>query len=138
MFYGLSVFLFHVLFRLSEGKDTRELHAIFQHLPRAFQRQRAAGVRHRVGAASRPAYIFGIRITDILLQPGSRRTIINTMPHSGNQFYLVSELAGMLMRQTIECFPYISGQCIPVESCILISCPQRKSNITTILRRSIL
>lgn len=25
MFYGLSVFLFHVLFWLSEGKDTREL-----------------------------------------------------------------------------------------------------------------
>ena len=53
MFYGLSVFLFHLLFRLSGGKDTREFHAIFQHLPRAFQRQRAAGVRHRVGAASR-------------------------------------------------------------------------------------
>lgn len=53
MFYGLSVFLFYVLLRLPDGKQMREFHAIFQHLPRAFQRQCTGDVLHRMGAASR-------------------------------------------------------------------------------------
>lgn len=53
MFYGLPVFLFHVLFRLSEGKEMREFQTVFQYLPRAFQRQRTGDIRHRMGAVSR-------------------------------------------------------------------------------------
>ena len=49
MFYGLPVFLFHVLSRLSEGKEMREFQTVFQYLPRTFQRQRTGDIRHRMG-----------------------------------------------------------------------------------------
>ena len=42
------------------------------------------------------------------------------------------------MCQTIKCFQRVSGQCIPIKSGIFIPCPQRKSDVTTILCRSIL